>query len=358
MSGRARKYAMRLFCDAHRAGNEAFSCCGLAFGALAELHRHASRRHAAELEALARSDPQQQMQQQVPEPTEHIHSAGVVESDGLLSITGFQLPRPVLRSSGADSDAVVLLFYHYVPVAQPAAVRGWQQQLCERLGLRGQVRIGLDGINGSVSGPPGSVHAYAAAMMTHPLFSAMSAGDFKTSIGQRPGDFAGLSVRVVDEIIHLNARGAPAVAAAAHLPPAAFHGMVDEMMHTPDSNILLLDCRNFYEHRIVSWASRTSGPLNPILLPAGPFPPRLAARSPQVLILPRLLPLQRARLCQQARAHVQTNKQKKRKRKNKKKIKRKEERGVRELRDIDDLTAFGSHAPEFSFLPSPPFLNN
>ena len=46
----------------------------------------------------------------------------------------------------------ILLFYAFTPLTDPEAVRLWQRELCESLGLRGRILLSTDGINGTVGG--------------------------------------------------------------------------------------------------------------------------------------------------------------------------------------------------------------
>ena len=46
----------------------------------------------------------------------------------------------------------VVLFYAFHPVADPEAVRLWQRDLCEGLGLRGRIIVSAHGINATVGG--------------------------------------------------------------------------------------------------------------------------------------------------------------------------------------------------------------
>ena len=50
------------------------------------------------------------------------------------------------------SDPKILLYYAFAPIADPEAVRLWQRELCESLGLRGRIIISKHGINGTVGG--------------------------------------------------------------------------------------------------------------------------------------------------------------------------------------------------------------
>ena len=50
------------------------------------------------------------------------------------------------------SDPKILLYYAFAPIADPEAVRLWQRELCESLGLRGRIIISKHGINGTLGG--------------------------------------------------------------------------------------------------------------------------------------------------------------------------------------------------------------
>lgn len=53
---------------------------------------------------------------------------------------------------GGVTEPRILLFYAFAPVADPEAVRLWQRELCESLGLRGRIIVSRHGINGTVGG--------------------------------------------------------------------------------------------------------------------------------------------------------------------------------------------------------------
>jgi UPF0176 protein len=46
----------------------------------------------------------------------------------------------------------VILYYKFVPVSDPDAVRLWQRALCEKLNLKGRILIAGHGINGTLGG--------------------------------------------------------------------------------------------------------------------------------------------------------------------------------------------------------------
>ena len=54
----------------------------------------------------------------------------------------------------------VLLFYAFTPLADPDAIRLWQRDLCESLGLGGRILLSPHGINATVGGELSAVKKY------------------------------------------------------------------------------------------------------------------------------------------------------------------------------------------------------
>jgi len=97
----------------------------------------------------------------------------------------------------------ILLFYAFTPLADPEAVRLWQRELCESLGLRGRILLSKDGINGTVGGELKNVKKYVRKTREFAPFSNI---EFKWSEGTG-NDFPRLSVKVRDEIVSFGAPG-------------------------------------------------------------------------------------------------------------------------------------------------------
>jgi UPF0176 protein len=97
----------------------------------------------------------------------------------------------------------ILLYYVFTPLADPDAIRLWQRDLCESLGLKGRILISNDGINGTIGGELKNVKKYVRKTRQYPAFKEI---DFKWSEG-RGDDFPRLSVRVRDEIVSFGAPG-------------------------------------------------------------------------------------------------------------------------------------------------------
>jgi len=139
--------------------------------------------------------------------------------------------------------AKILLFYSFTPLADPEAIRLWQRDLCESLGIRGRIIVSKDGINGTVGGELKQVKGYIKKMKQYPAFHDI---DFKWSEG-RGDDFPRLSVRVRDELVSFGAPGelrvdeSGVVGGGAKLSPEQLHELVDSKAVT------FFDGRNAFE---------------------------------------------------------------------------------------------------------------
>jgi UPF0176 protein len=101
----------------------------------------------------------------------------------------------------------ILLFYAFTPLKDPDAVRLWQRDLCESLGLGGRIILSKDGINGTVGGELRAVKRY---MRKTREFAPFANIDFKRSAGAGD-DFPRLRVRVREELVSFGAPGELAV---------------------------------------------------------------------------------------------------------------------------------------------------
>ena len=123
----------------------------------------------------------------------------------------------------------ILLFYRFTPLADPDAVRLWQRDLAESLGLGGRILLSTDGINGTVGGELAAVKKYVRKTREYPPFKDI---DFKWSEGTGE-DFPKLSVRVRDEIVSFGAPGElrvdenGVVGGGTRLSPEQLHELVE-----------------------------------------------------------------------------------------------------------------------------------
>jgi UPF0176 protein len=157
----------------------------------------------------------------------------------------------------------IILYYVFAPLADPDAVRLWQRDLCESLGLRGRILISPDGINGTVGGELDAVKRYLRKTSEFGPFAGL---DVKWSEGTalEPGpaskhtpyraitDFPRLSVKVRDEIVSFGAPGElrvdehGVIGGGAKLQPHEVHDLVESR----GDEVVFFDGRNSFEAEI------------------------------------------------------------------------------------------------------------
>ncbi|MEE4021838.1 rhodanese-related sulfurtransferase [Gordonia sp. PKS22-38] len=151
------------------------------------------------------------------------------------------------------STPKIVLFYVFTPLADPEAIRLWQQALCEQHGLRGRIIVSPHGINSTVGGDIRQVKRYVRATRSYPAFAD---ADIKWSDGTGD-DFPRLSVRVRPEIVTF---GVPeevrvdtdgVVGGGTHLTPREVHDLIAER----GDDVVFFDGRN----RIEAEVGRFSG---------------------------------------------------------------------------------------------------
>lgn len=139
----------------------------------------------------------------------------------------------------------VILYYKFVPVADPAMTMRWQKELCGRLGLKGRIIVSKHGINGTLGGDIEHLREYKREMNRSVIFKGIT---YKWSDGTG-NDFPKLSVKVRDELV---AFGAPdevlvdekgVIGGGTHLKPEQVHKLVEER----GEDVVFFDGRNAYE---------------------------------------------------------------------------------------------------------------
>jgi UPF0176 protein len=149
----------------------------------------------------------------------------------------------------------IVLFYAFHPVADPEAVRLWQRDLCEGLGLRGRVIVSPHGINATVGGDVTVLKTYVRKTREYAAFQAI---DVKWTKGRgldpdgRSLDFPRLSVKVRDELVAFGAADElvvdeqGVVGGGVRLAPAELHALVAER----GDDVVFLDGRNAFEAQV------------------------------------------------------------------------------------------------------------
>ncbi|GGD83825.1 oxygen-dependent tRNA uridine(34) hydroxylase TrhO [Microbacterium murale] len=148
----------------------------------------------------------------------------------------------------------IVLFYAFAPLADPEAIRLWQRDLGEALGLRGRLIISKDGVNGTLGGDLPALKKWVRSFRSYPAFKDV---DIKWSEGTGLDvdglsvDFPKLSVKVRDEIVSFGAPGElrvdehGVVGGGARLSPDALHDLVQAR-----DDVVFFDGRNALEAEI------------------------------------------------------------------------------------------------------------
>lgn len=149
----------------------------------------------------------------------------------------------------------IVLFYAFTPLADPEAIRLWQRDLGEALGLRGRLIISKDGVNGTLGGDLPAVKKWARSFRSYGPFAD---ADIKWSEGTgldaegRSVDFPKLSVKVRAEIVSFGAPGElrvderGVVGGGTRLSPDDLHELVAQR----GDDVVFFDGRNALEAQI------------------------------------------------------------------------------------------------------------
>lgn len=95
------------------------------------------------------------------------------------------------------SDYTALLFYKYIPIEDPVALKNSQRELCLKLNLKGRVIIAEEGINATLEGSSQDIEEYIQTMLQDPRFLDIQ---WKKSVGSGSA-FPKLSIKVRSEIV-------------------------------------------------------------------------------------------------------------------------------------------------------------
>jgi UPF0176 protein len=138
----------------------------------------------------------------------------------------------------------VLLYYKFVELSDPQAVRDEHEQMCRNLGLKGRILIATEGINGTVSGERAATEAYRTWMSGHPFFHGI---EFKVDEADAHA-FLKLHVRVKRELVNLGLPDAPRnwEKTAPYIEPEE----VRELLRNPSDDVVFLDTRSEYEFEV------------------------------------------------------------------------------------------------------------
>lgn len=139
----------------------------------------------------------------------------------------------------------VILYYKFVPVADPEMTMRWQKELCERLQLKGRIIVSPHGINGTLGGDIENLRQYKREMNRSVVFKNIT---YKWSDGTG-NEFPKLSVKVRPELVAFKAADKikvdenGIVGGGKHLKPEQLHKLVEER----GDDVIFFDGRNAYE---------------------------------------------------------------------------------------------------------------
>lgn len=169
----------------------------------------------------------------------------------------------------------ILLYYKYVHIDDPDALRDAQRKLCEDLGLTGRIIVASEGINGTVEGEKENTEKYMEEMKKDSRFATMhwkiSKGDGKS--------FPKLSVKTRKEIVSLHLEDYPGLCdvdpnetTGVHLKPEELHEWLNPSHGDGSSDhqdglgikkkeFYIVDMRNAYEHKVGHFAGSILPPM-------------------------------------------------------------------------------------------------
>lgn len=142
----------------------------------------------------------------------------------------------------------VILFYKFVPLADPSMTMNWQRELCTRLNLKGRIIVSPQGINGTLGGHIEDVKQYKREMNKSGVFRGII---YKWSEGTGK-DFPRLSVKVKDELVafkkpdEIEVNDSGVVGGGKHLKPKQVHKLIEEK----GDEVVFFDGRNEYEAKV------------------------------------------------------------------------------------------------------------
>lgn len=138
---------------------------------------------------------------------------------------------------------VTLLFYKYVKLEDAEEFATKQLRFCKKIGIKGRVLVGDEGINGSVSGTEEQCNQYKEWITSHePLNDVW----FKEEVVSEPSFFK-MHVRYRPEIVTLGPKAThldPNIMTGTYLDPEQWAEMKD------GEDVLILDTRNVIEYEV------------------------------------------------------------------------------------------------------------
>ena len=147
-------------------------------------------------------------------------------------------------------DFLTAAFYQFVELPDYADLQAPLLACCEAHGVKGMVLLATEGINGTIAGPPASVHAVLAWLRSDPRLAQLQ---HKEALAASD-PFYRMKVRLKREIVTLGVPGViPSRMAGQYVKPADWNALIS------DPDVVVVDTRNEYEVAIGSF----QGAINP-----------------------------------------------------------------------------------------------
>ncbi|OGI85708.1 hypothetical protein A3A05_03080 [Candidatus Nomurabacteria bacterium RIFCSPLOWO2_01_FULL_41_12] len=142
----------------------------------------------------------------------------------------------------------IILFYKYVHIDDPEAVKTREVEVCERLGLKGRCIIATEGINATYEGAKENIEKYIKELEKDKRFLNIH---YKKNAGTGNA-FPKLSIKVRKEIVSLHLGTCdidPNQITGIHLKPEELHGWINPPADG-GREFYIVDMRNAYEHKV------------------------------------------------------------------------------------------------------------
>jgi UPF0176 protein len=143
----------------------------------------------------------------------------------------------------------VSTFYHFHPVAEPAALKPALLAIMKQHGVRGTITLAHEGINATIAGAQAAIESTIEEIRAK---TGMPRFAHRIS-HHRVYPFARSKVKVKRELISLGAKADPSACVGEYVPPIAWNALIT----SPD--VITIDTRNDYEYGIGHFA----GAINP-----------------------------------------------------------------------------------------------
>ncbi len=150
-----------------------------------------------------------------------------------------------------NSESIIIIYYKYTPIADPAAFVAWLRLQCEEIGILGRMLVAKEGINGSVEGTAEQIAEYESRLRAQ-TFCDLADVWFKSSPGTGHA-FKKLKVKVRKEIVTTGLPAAtdvdPNIQTGQHIEAAELHDWIAR-----GEEFEIIDMRNDYEYSVGHFA--------------------------------------------------------------------------------------------------------